>query len=416
MKTKAGSLLSIVMVATWLAGCASAPLPVLQASPGGAAIGVTPAVALTSSPVAAVAVKKSPTIVRAKATGTTEDARRHIVRGAAAIEMAKNADDLNIAADEFRMATEIAPDMPAAWYNLGAILSKTGQLDDAVDAYKKYLALSPAAEDTQRVKDEIIKLEFRQEQSVKEQAASGWWVENDGTSYGMRVDGNKWVLMTKNRPFDPDVEDRYGLGFGPLAMSGGNRPKENIQFNLEVRDGKVAGTWQHTEIVIDKCTIPAETGPVEGDVDLAKGSLILRFSKARYNSLSADPQIFSFDTARFCKDVSVIQRRQVTFQFYGPRPQGLLGIMPTTAHGLLESTDWVGELRIAAVVPNSPAANAGLIASDQILAIDGVEVKTLSAGNAISRLSGAPGSVVELKILRSGQNAPVMIRLVRAVL
>ena len=58
-----------------------------------------------------------------------------------------SADDLALAADEFRKATEIAPDMAAAWYNLGAVLAKTGPVDEAMAAYRRYLALSPGAAD-----------------------------------------------------------------------------------------------------------------------------------------------------------------------------------------------------------------------------------------------------------------------------
>lgn len=97
-----------------LTGCASAPeLPPLRSTPADAA----PAPII--QPVTAMPEAKSDEPVRARAFGTPEDARRHVVRGAAAIEMAKNMDDLARAADEFRQATEIAPEMPEAWYNPG---------------------------------------------------------------------------------------------------------------------------------------------------------------------------------------------------------------------------------------------------------------------------------------------------------
>ena len=138
--------------------------------------------ALRSMPAAPVAIMQPVTVMpkakseepaRARAIGTPDDARRHVVRGAAAIEMAKNMDDLALAADEFRQATEIAPAMPEAWYNLGAVLAKTGKTDEAIASYRRYLTLSPSAADAQKVSDEIIKLEYRQEQKVKEQASSG---------------------------------------------------------------------------------------------------------------------------------------------------------------------------------------------------------------------------------------------------
>ncbi len=58
-------------------------------------------------------------VERPKATGTEDDARRHFIRGMAALEIAKTKDDLVLAIDEFSMATEISPKMAVAWYNLG---------------------------------------------------------------------------------------------------------------------------------------------------------------------------------------------------------------------------------------------------------------------------------------------------------
>lgn len=92
------------------------------------------------------------------------DARRHMVRGIAAIEMAKNSGELTLAADEFRRATELDPTISSAWYNLGSVQAKLEKFDEAIQSYKRYLLLVPKAEDAQKVQDEIIKLEFRQEQ------------------------------------------------------------------------------------------------------------------------------------------------------------------------------------------------------------------------------------------------------------
>lgn len=95
------------------------------------------------------------------------DARRHMVRGVAAIEMAKSNAELTLAADEFRRATELDPSLSAAWYNLGSVQAKVGQFDAAIESYKRYLTLVPKAEDAQKVQDEIVKLEFRQELVTK---------------------------------------------------------------------------------------------------------------------------------------------------------------------------------------------------------------------------------------------------------
>ena len=398
-----------VVIATLavLTGCATeAEPPPLRSIPA--------APAAITRPVTITPQVKSEEPARARATGTLEDARRHVVRGAAAIEMAKNMDDLAQAADEFRQATEIAPAMAEAWYNLGAVLAKTGKLDEAIASYRRYLALSPSAADAQKVSDEIIKLEYRQEQMAKEQASSGIWVESDGTPYRMQINGNKWQLSTTIRPFQPDVDNYYGPGLGSIGMP--TSAVEQISFNLELRGGKLTGTWQRAETQVDLCTVPAETGDVQAELDAAKGTLSLQFSKSRYKALTAEPFIFSFDTKATCREVSVLERRSVRFVLQGPIPSAGIGAVVTSAHGLFSSTDWIGELRVVNTADGSPAAQAGLYRGDLLLAINGVEVKSLTAGEAIRHLRGEPGTEVRLIVQRPSSNAPVTVTLRRQAL
>lgn len=397
-----------------LAGCASAPEqepPPLRSTPAAAAAVVPAAIATPSAPKPAAAAAQVP--ARPRATGTAEDARRHIVRGAAAIEMARTADDLAEAADEFRKATEIAPEMAPAWYNLGAVLAKTGQVDEAIAAYRRYLALSPGASDAQRVADEIIKLEFRQERAAKEQASSGVWIESDGTPYRMEVVGNKWRLHTRMRPFQPDVEYRYGPGIGSMGLP--IQEVEQIAFNLELRGGKLTGTWQRAETQVDKCTLPAETGEVQGALDATGSALTLEFRKARYKTVTSSPFPLSFETKDKCTEVSVLERRAVRFLFRGPLPAGGIGAELTTAHGMMGTRTWIGELRVVSTLTGSPAAQAGLFREDMVLAIDGVPVSTLSAGEAIYRLRGEPGTEVRLTIQRPKVKQPVEVTLRRQI-
>jgi len=397
-----------------LGGCASTPAtppPPLRSTPPVAAVAPAPAPAPVPQAAPATAPAEP---VRPKATGTAEDARRHLVRGVAAIEIAKTADDLALAADEFRKATEIAPDMAPAWYNLGSVLAKTGQVDEAIASYRRYLALAPTAPDAQKVADEIIKLEFRQERVAKEQSSSGTWVESDGTFYRLLVNGSKWQLATKQRPFQPDVEYRYGPGVGSFGMP--IQESEPITLNLELRGNKLAGTWQHPEIVIDKCTLPAETGDVQGTLDTANGLVTLEFTKARYKTVTSAPFPLSFETKDKCVEVSVLERRAVRFVFRGPLPAGAIGAQVTTAHGAMSTRTWIGELRVADLVKGFPAEQAGLYYQDQILAIDGVPVRSLSAGEAIFRLRGAPGTEVRLTILRPKAKEPAEVTLRRQAL
>ncbi len=400
-----------------LAGCASAPepTPLRSTQPGTPMKTSAPVPAMPAQLQAALAPQSAPEVSqRPRATGTAEDARRHIVRGAAAIEMARSADDLADAADEFRKATEIAPDMAPAWYNLGAVLAKTGKVDEAVAAYRRYLALSPGAADAQKVADEIIKLEFRQERQAREQASTGIWVESDGTPYRLLVNGSKWQLATTVRPILPDVDNYYGPGVG--SISSPTNDSEQISFNLELRGARLSGTWQRPETQIDKCTVPAETGDVKGELVPANGTVVLEFTKARYKTFTAAPFPLSFETKDKCREVSVLERRAVRFEFFGPLPAAGIGATVTTAHGWMGKRSWIGELRVSGTAKGLPAEQSGLYYEDMVVAIDGIAVKSLSAGQAIRRLRGEPGTEVQLTIQRPKVKEPATITLRRQVL
>jgi len=112
-----------------------------------------------------------------------ELAREYMVRGAAAIEMAKSDGDLAAAEKEFRTATEIDPTLAAAWFNLGTTQSKLKKYTDALASFQRYLNLDPKAEDAQKVRDEIIKIKYRQER-MEEQSKPGW------TQLGRKPDGS----------------------------------------------------------------------------------------------------------------------------------------------------------------------------------------------------------------------------------
>ena len=99
-----------------------------------------------------------------------DEARRHLMRGEAAVEMAKDAKDLQEAVDELIQAFLIAPWNAKTYYNLGVLRDKQGFYGRAIENFQCYLKLSPNASDAEQVKDQITKLEFKKEKA--EQAAS----------------------------------------------------------------------------------------------------------------------------------------------------------------------------------------------------------------------------------------------------
>jgi tetratricopeptide (TPR) repeat protein len=98
----------------------------------------------------------------------SEEARRYMGRGIAAMKDAKSADDFRDAVKEFERASLDAPWFANAYYNLGIAQDKAGIYADAIKNLKLYLLAAPDARDAESVKGLIYELEFRQEKADKE--------------------------------------------------------------------------------------------------------------------------------------------------------------------------------------------------------------------------------------------------------
>lgn len=99
----------------------------------------------------------------------SRDARKHMIRGQAAMEEAKDVADYQDAVTEFKKATQYAPEWADAWFNLGVAQEKTGGYADAINSFNKYLDLNPNAADSSEVEARTFKLEYKQDQQVKQE-------------------------------------------------------------------------------------------------------------------------------------------------------------------------------------------------------------------------------------------------------
>jgi hypothetical protein len=99
----------------------------------------------------------------ANARAVSEEARRHMDRGQAAVEMANAPEDYEAAIKEFKQAIRLAPTWPAPYYSLGLAQEKAGKFREAVTSFKQYLRLAPNASDAKMVKSLINKLEYKAE-------------------------------------------------------------------------------------------------------------------------------------------------------------------------------------------------------------------------------------------------------------
>ncbi len=71
-------------------------------------------------------------------------------------------------------------------------------------------------------------------------------------------------------------------------------------------------------------------------------------------------------------------------------------------------------LTITKPIPGSPAEKAGLMAGDQIIAVDGVDMTGVDPEQVRSKVIGPAGTTVHLTVHRPGQSAPLQFDIVRA--
>lgn len=98
----------------------------------------------------------------------SEEAERHMARGAAALETAKSEADCREAAEEFEKAILASPWLAEAYYNLGVAQSKAGDPSRAAESLRLYLLGSPKAADAKEAKSLLYKMEYAAEKAARD--------------------------------------------------------------------------------------------------------------------------------------------------------------------------------------------------------------------------------------------------------
>lgn len=161
------------------------------------------------------------------------------------------------------------------------------------------------------------------------------------------------------------------------------------------------------------CDFPEETGDLTGEFDDNNGTLNLQYEKTKFQASRSES---GWSPSSSCTAVMPLGKRGVALTLRGPAPKGGLGVLMdgVTSYWAGGFSDikmgWSGRLIVEKVLINSGAAVAGLREKDEILEIDGVAVKSLTAQEAIWRLRGEVGTEITLKILRGGENLPIQLK------
>jgi tetratricopeptide (TPR) repeat protein len=213
----------------------------------------------------------------APAAENASDARKHMVQGITAIEMSKNNQDLALAADEFRQATQLDPSLAAAWFNLGALQSKMGLYSAAADSYRHYLALSPKADDAQKIQDEIIKLEYRRDREKLAIRLAGVWNAPNDQAFEAQLSGTRLQLTRTKGGDDIITISAAGTHTGPMTDA------PPLIFSGTLVGDKISGQYlQAAGKSSGYCEMPERSGNFEGTVDIASGQMRIVYNRVTF--------------------------------------------------------------------------------------------------------------------------------------
>src|SRR5439155_20944991 len=75
-----------------------------------------------------------------------------------------------------------------------------------------------------------------------------------------------------------------------------------------------------------------------------------------------------------------------------------------------------GFVKVISPIEDTPAFKAGIKPNDLIIKLDETPVKGMSLNDAVKRLRGKPNTRIQLTISRTGESAPVVVTLTRAII
>jgi Tfp pilus assembly protein PilF len=343
----------------------------------------------------------------AQAQPVPDEARRHMLRGQAALEMAKTPQDLKLAIRELEQATRLAPDWADAHFNLGLVRAKIGDYAGAIASYTRYLELAPEAPDAAKVRDELVKLEFRQERVAFQKDLQGEWLSGAVNRYNVTVQDGVLRISTKVKQMTgKDIESLYGPIIGRMNMP----VVETAPFEVSgtISGDSISGEWKRGSYKVDACEVPADSGRFTGEIGPGGDRLTLRFNKKRFRILNVTSIMRMGDSV--CTENVEIGTEEEELVLLGP-----LG------RGQVRSGIWF------IVAPPNPEQGAyaflveddeipeGLHTGDVLLSIDGHDMRRTTLAVVWLRLHGEPGTSAQVEVWRPSTASKHTVALPRAI-
>jgi len=183
----------------------------------------------------------------------SKEAQRYMIRGEAAMEEAENPTDYKDAVIEFKKATELAPKWAEAWFNLGVAQEAVKDFSGAMNSFKMYLKLKPDADDKDKIKTHIIRLEYKRDKAEKAKIVqkekflrnlSGTW-QKCTVRYGCRKSGSNSKIKIQGNLFElKEFRSDGSRGIGMITFRGTIRGLNitgtvEIDWKAGIRKGRV---------------------------------------------------------------------------------------------------------------------------------------------------------------------------------
>lgn len=336
-----------------------------------------------------------------------DEARRHMLRGQAALEMAKSPQDLRLAIRELEQATRLAPDWADAHFNLGLVRAKIGDYGGAIASYQRYLELAPNAPDAQKVRDELVKLEFRQERVTFQKDLQGEWLSERLDRYDVTLRNGALRISTKIKQMsDNDLESLYGPIIGRMSMP----VQEGAPFEMSgtISGDSISGEWKRGSYKVDACLVAEDSGSFSGEISPTGDRLTLRFSKKRFRVLNVTSVMLLGDSV--CTENKEIGVEEEELVLLGPLGRGQV------RHGIwFMNAPPNPEQGTYAFAFSDNEIPEGLREDDVLLAIDGHNLRRASLATVWTHLYGEPGTAANIEVWRPVTAATVSVALPRSL-